>query len=87
MSFRKVWRDLWNNQGRTLLVVLSIAVGVLAVGMSAWAVRYGLFSIGSPFALVLLVVALHGVCFDFFLAAGFIHTDNKAPAEKIDTTK
>ncbi|MEP7356620.1 MAG: FtsX-like permease family protein, partial [Anaerolineales bacterium] len=26
-------RDLWNNKGRTLLVVLSIAVGVLAVGM------------------------------------------------------
>jgi putative ABC transport system permease protein len=33
ISFRKVWRDLWNNKGRTLLVVLSIAVGVLAVGM------------------------------------------------------
>ncbi|MCC7360910.1 MAG: ABC transporter permease [Anaerolineales bacterium] len=32
-AFRKVWRDLWNNKGRTLLVVLSIAVGVLAVGM------------------------------------------------------
>jgi len=33
ISFRKVWRDLWNNKGRTVLVVLSIAVGVLAVGM------------------------------------------------------
>ena len=33
IAFRKVWRDLWNNKGRTLLVVLSIAVGVLAVGM------------------------------------------------------
>ncbi len=32
-AFRKVWRDLWNNKGRTLLVVLSIAVGVLALGM------------------------------------------------------
>ena len=27
------WRDLWRNKGRTLLVVASIAVGVLAVGM------------------------------------------------------
>jgi MFS family permease len=52
---------------------------VLGVGMCAWAVRYGLFSLGHPFALVLIGVALHGVCFDFFLAAGFIHTDNKAP--------
>jgi putative ABC transport system permease protein len=33
LSFRKVWRDLWKNKGRTLLVVLSIAVGVLALGM------------------------------------------------------
>lgn len=54
--------------------------GVLCVGMCAWAARYGLFSLGHPFALVLVGVALHGVCFDFFLAAGFIHTDNKAPA-------
>jgi len=33
VAFRKAWRDLWNNKGRTLLVVLSIAVGVLAIGM------------------------------------------------------
>ena len=33
VAFRKVWRDLWNNKGRTTLVVLSIAVGVMAVGM------------------------------------------------------
>ena len=33
IAIRKVWRDLWNNKGRTLLVVVSITVGVLAVGM------------------------------------------------------
>jgi len=33
VALRKVWRDLWNNKGRTVLVVLSIAVGVMAVGM------------------------------------------------------
>jgi nucleoside transporter len=52
---------------------------VLGVGMAAWAVRYTFFSIGHPLALVLIGVALHGVCFDFFLAAGFIYTDEKAP--------
>jgi MFS family permease len=52
---------------------------VLGVGMAAWAVRYAFFSIGHPLALVLIGVALHGVCFDFFLAAGFIYTDEKAP--------
>jgi putative ABC transport system permease protein len=33
--WRKVIRDLWGNKTRTLLVVLSIAVGVFAVGMVA----------------------------------------------------
>jgi nucleoside transporter len=57
---------------------------VLAIGMAAWAVRYALFSVaasGEPFVLILIGVILHGICFDFFLAAGFIHTENKAPAD------
>ena len=29
----KVYRDLWNNRSRTILVILSIAVGVFAIGM------------------------------------------------------
>ncbi len=33
--WRKVLRDLWSNKTRTLLVVLSIAVGVFAVGTIA----------------------------------------------------
>src|SRR6476659_7465786 len=33
--WRKVLRDLWSNKTRTILVVLSIAVGVFAVGMIA----------------------------------------------------
>ena len=33
--WRKVLRDLWGNRARTMLVVLSIAVGVFAVGMIA----------------------------------------------------
>ncbi len=35
--WRKVYSDLWDNKLRTLLVVLSIAVGVFAVGMIAGA--------------------------------------------------
>ena len=35
--WRKVLRDLWSNKTRTLLVVLSIAVGVAAIGMVAGA--------------------------------------------------
>jgi hypothetical protein len=76
------------GQGIEILFLLLLPVAlkrfgmkwVLGIGMAAWAVRYGLFSLGHPFILVLVGIALHGVCFDFFFAAGFIHTDNKAPA-------
>jgi hypothetical protein len=54
---------------------------VLLLGMAAWAVRYGFFAIGRPFPLVLLGIALHGICFDFFFAAGFIYVENAAPEE------
>jgi putative ABC transport system permease protein len=37
VRWRKVLRDLWHNKSRTLLVVLSIAVGVFAVGAVAGA--------------------------------------------------
>jgi putative ABC transport system permease protein len=33
--WKKVWADLWGNKSRTVLVVLSIAIGVFAVGMVA----------------------------------------------------
>ena len=39
VAFRKVWRDLWNNKARTMLVVASIAIGVLcfaAVAVFIW---------------------------------------------------
>ncbi len=60
---------------------------VLMVGMLSWGIRYFLFSgyaqadVAALFPLVLLGIALHGPCFDFFFAAGFIHVDNKAPAD------
>lgn len=51
---------------------------VLAIGISAWALRFGLFAIGRPLPLVLFGVAIHGICFDFFFAAGMTHADNIA---------
>jgi MFS family permease len=60
---------------------------VLALGMLSWGLRYFLFSsysqfgLDSLFPLVLVGIALHGICFDFFFAAGFIYVDNKAPPD------
>ncbi len=33
VRWRKVWKDIWSNKTRTILVVLSIMVGVTAIGM------------------------------------------------------
>lgn len=52
---------------------------VLIIGMTAWALRFAIFSSRPPFALVVLGIALHGICFDFFFAAGMMHTKDIAP--------
>lgn len=54
---------------------------MLAVGMLAWVVRYGLFAGAATDHvrwMVLGGVALHGICYDFFFVTGQIYVDNKA---------
>ncbi len=58
---------------------------VLALGMFCWGLRYLLFSQAGPeglgYWMAIFGIALHGFCFDFFFAAGFIHCDNEAPKD------
>ncbi|WP_367870500.1 nucleoside permease [Luteolibacter sp. Populi] len=57
---------------------------MLLIGMLCWVARYALFAFGAPDQvawMLLLGVALHGLCYDFFFVTGFIYTDKKAPAE------
>jgi len=53
----------------------------LLIGMLAWAARYVLFALGNAgdLAFMLIVgIALHGVCYDFFFVSGQVFTDSKA---------
>ena len=53
----------------------------LLVGMLAWAARYVLFAYGNAGELVFMLIlgiALHGVCYDFFFVSGQVFTDSKA---------
>jgi nucleoside transporter len=55
----------------------------LILGMAAWVLRYVLFAYGdagSSVALLLVGIALHGICYDFFFVSGQIYTNSKAGA-------
>jgi nucleoside transporter len=73
-----------------IMPLLFVRLGVkwmLAVGMLAWVVRYGLFAgawndDGNHIMWMILTgIILHGICYDFFFVAGQIYTDQSSPKE------
>ena len=67
-----------------LLPVLFVRFGfktTILIGMLAWAIRYLLFAYGNAGDLsfmLIIGIALHGICYDFFFVSGQIYTDSKA---------
>jgi nucleoside transporter len=55
---------------------------MLLVGMLAWTIRYILFASFPDSSLVLVIgIALHGICYDFFFVTGQLYVDRQAPKE------
>ncbi len=55
---------------------------MLAIGMLAWVVRYGLFAgaaENSVWPMIIGGIVLHGICYDFFFVTGMIYVDKAAP--------
>jgi len=48
---------------------------VLIIALAAQALRFTVFGIGSPFPLVVAVIAAHGFCYAFFFTASYIYID------------
>jgi len=67
-----------------IMPLLFLRLGVkkmLMMGMAAWVLRYALFAMAAPaavFWMILLGVALHGPCYDFFFVTGQIYVDKKS---------
>src|SRR5881396_1793093 len=67
-----------------IMPMLFMRLGVkkmLMMGMAAWTLRYALFALAAPdavFWMILLGIALHGPCYDFFFVTGQIYVDKKS---------
>lgn len=67
-----------------LMPLMFVRLGVkkmLLLGMGSWMLRYAFFAMGAPstvFWMILVGIALHGACYDFFFVTGQIYVDKRS---------
>lgn len=57
---------------------------VMVMGLLAWSLRYALFAVGAPDAVVWMLITgicLHGACYDFVYVASQVYIDKRATPE------
>jgi nucleoside transporter len=83
-AFRMTFGNMSEALFLLLMPWLFLRLGVkwvVVIGMTAWVVRYGLFALGAPDAVVWMImggILLHGACYDFVYIAGQIYMDRLA---------
>jgi nucleoside transporter len=63
---------------------------ILLLGLFAWALRYFLLAVGNADTgmwMFYIAIILHGICYDFFFVAGYMYTDQVAPANLRSTAQ
>ncbi|HXX94793.1 MAG TPA: MFS transporter, partial [Planctomycetota bacterium] len=74
---------LSTGQGFEIVMVFALPIlyvrfgakTTIALGMAAWAARFGIFMIGRPLGLLVVGLALHGICFACGRIAATIYVD------------
>jgi nucleoside transporter len=67
-----------------LMPLFFVRLGVkwmLVAGMGAWVLRYVFFALAAPsevFWMIIVGIALHGICYDFFFVTGQVYVDKKS---------
>jgi nucleoside transporter len=80
----QTWGQISETFFMLIMPMLFLRLGVkkmLMMGMAAWTLRYALFALGAPnaiFWMILVGIALHGPCYDFFFVTGQIYVDKKS---------
>lgn len=67
-----------------LLAAVVVRIGMKAtflIGVAAWAVRFGIWSAGGPWPLVVASLSLHGLCFAFVMGLGQMYVDQVSPPD------